>query len=288
MTDQQLIRKASTIVLARNSASGPKVFMLERHIKSEFASGAYVFPGGAVDVDDGLEFYQQISTGVDDASANHQTSVKTGGLGFWVAVIRECFEECGVLIARSVANFDPNSDPRLVSFEDHKVAQRYSNYRDKLNRGDLSFEQMCRAENITLAAGQVMLFSRWVIPLGMPKRFDTCFFLCQMPANQTPLHDGHETVAGLWVTPSAALEMGKSAKIKLVPATIKTLERLSGYPAGDDLITGNTPSGIVAPICPTIVRDANGVPVKVQIPLPGGEVEIALGDELKSMIGAQA
>ena len=38
-------RDSSTVIVLRQAAAALEVFMLERHIKSDFAGGAYVFPG---------------------------------------------------------------------------------------------------------------------------------------------------------------------------------------------------------------------------------------------------
>jgi 8-oxo-dGTP pyrophosphatase MutT (NUDIX family) len=47
-------RVAATVVLMRDSVAGPEVLMLERpHDRGSFA-GAWVFPGGSVDLEDGL------------------------------------------------------------------------------------------------------------------------------------------------------------------------------------------------------------------------------------------
>ena len=47
---------AATVLLVRNNPSGEgiEVFMVERASKANFG-GAYVFPGGKVDAEDGLE-----------------------------------------------------------------------------------------------------------------------------------------------------------------------------------------------------------------------------------------
>lgn len=270
--EQVAIRNAATVVLARDSDQGPQVFMLERNVKSEFVSGAYVFPGGAVDKNDSHETLESICKGVTDAEASRATGLDSGGLGFWVAAIRECFEECGVLIA--------HGDQGSISFDDPELAERFSKHRDALNDREISFSEICLKENLSLPVDSLTYFSRWLTPLGMPKRFDTCFFICPMPSNQVPLHDGYETVSGLWVTPAEALQQGEAGEIKLVPATIKTLEALDGYEAVDQLVSACTPKEPVPTICPTIIRDDAGKPIHIRLPLPDGEIEVPIGGAL--------
>jgi len=275
--EEVAIRNAATVVLARNSDQGPEVFMLERNVKSEFVSGAYVFPGGAVDKHDSHQRLEEICLGLTDTEASQATGMFSGGLGFWVAAIRECFEECGVLIA--------NGRQGPISFENAELAQRFTDHRDALNSRDISFSQICVEENLLLPVDALTYFSRWLTPMGMPKRFDTCFFICPMPANQVPLHDGHETVSGLWVTPNNALKKGEAGEIKLVPATIKTLEKLDGYGTVEELVVGCTPTEMVPTICPEIIRDDEGKPIRVRVPLPEGEIEIPIGGALLKAMG---
>src|SRR5271154_5008365 len=75
-------RPAATVLLVRDGPRGLQVFMVVRHHKIDFASGALVFPGGKVEDDDHL------LAGGDIELASR------------VAAIRETFEECGVLLAR--------------------------------------------------------------------------------------------------------------------------------------------------------------------------------------------
>lgn len=46
-------RLAATAVLMRDAEQGPEALLVQRHGRSGFAAGAWVFPGGAVDPEDG-------------------------------------------------------------------------------------------------------------------------------------------------------------------------------------------------------------------------------------------
>ncbi len=78
-------RLAATVLLVRDRPQGLQVFMVVRHHKIEFASGALVFPGGKVDTED-----RELAGGDDDRAAR-------------IAAIRETYEECGVLLADGAA-----------------------------------------------------------------------------------------------------------------------------------------------------------------------------------------
>ena len=73
--------------------------MLQRHLDSDFVGGAYVFPGGKVDDEDRTPAAEEACACRSDADASAMLGVGVGGLAFWVAALRECFEEAGVLLA---------------------------------------------------------------------------------------------------------------------------------------------------------------------------------------------
>jgi 8-oxo-dGTP pyrophosphatase MutT (NUDIX family) len=77
--DSQEIRFASTVVLLRDSAAGLETLMLKRASKLVFFGGAWVFPGGKVEPEDG-----DIVNGLLDAAR--------------VAGARELFEEAGIRV----------------------------------------------------------------------------------------------------------------------------------------------------------------------------------------------
>ncbi len=69
--------------------------MLRRNLASEFVAGAYVFPGGSVDPEDRGPEAEALCRGLTDAEASDILGLDSGGLAFWVAALRECFEEAG-------------------------------------------------------------------------------------------------------------------------------------------------------------------------------------------------
>ncbi|WP_269759185.1 NUDIX domain-containing protein [Variovorax sp. E3] len=92
------VRNAATLIVLRDGARGLEVLMLRRAEKAnDQNSGASVFPGGVIDAHDrGLH---QRTTGLDDAAASARLGVAEGGLDYYAAAIRECFEEAGLLFA---------------------------------------------------------------------------------------------------------------------------------------------------------------------------------------------
>ncbi|HNA34892.1 MAG TPA: NUDIX domain-containing protein, partial [Microthrixaceae bacterium] len=98
--EQVPVRDAATVMLLRDGSDGPEVCLMQRNLNSDFVGGAYVFPGGAVDPADADADVADRCPDLDDAEASRRLGLAVGGLAFWVAAIRESFEEAGVLLAR--------------------------------------------------------------------------------------------------------------------------------------------------------------------------------------------
>ena len=213
-------RPAATLVVVRDAAAssgGIEVLLSRRAERGDHNSGAWVFPGGVVDGRDGDA--QVCCDGIDDASASHRLGVERGGLAYYVAAVRECFEESGLLFA-CTANGD------WVDL-DGADAARLAPWRGALHRGERSMAELCAAEDLQLATHRLVYLSHWLTPLGRPKRFDTRFFLAALPAGQTAVHDGAELVEQQWLAPAEAL--ARSATLKLLTPTQKTLETLARF-----------------------------------------------------------
>ena len=80
-----------------------EVLMVRRNLRSDFVGGGYVFPGGAVDPHDGAVEAEALCVGRNDAEASALLGLASGGLAYWVAGVRETFEEAGLLLARRAA-----------------------------------------------------------------------------------------------------------------------------------------------------------------------------------------
>ena len=101
-------------------------------------------------------------------------------------------------------------------------------------------------------AGALVKFSRWITPAEVKVRFDTHFFLAQLPEGQTPRVDGEECVDLGWFTPPAALASHASGDILLVFPTIKHLEQLSAF-ASAELLLEYARDRTVLPVQPRVV-----------------------------------
>jgi 8-oxo-dGTP pyrophosphatase MutT (NUDIX family) len=214
---------AATVMLVRDAPDGLEVFMLRRALGASFAGGVYVFPGGRVDAGDHASKLEATCDDLDDPTASARLGLDHGGLAYWVAAIRECFEEAGVLLAR------PADGDAAIRFDDPATERRFEAARRAVHSGDRSLVDVCAAEGLMLLTGLVQYVSHWITPIGEPKRFDTRFFLARAPAAQEPLHDDAETIASLWVTPRDALARAAAGELQLFPPTIRNLEFLDRH-----------------------------------------------------------
>lgn len=221
-------RPAATIILARDSEHGIEVFMMKRTTEVTFAKGMHVFPGGGVDASDHSKDMHDLCVGVDDQRASAELGLEQGGLAYWIAAIRECFEEAGLLIGY-------RHDQTQLQL-DATDAQKLSALRAELAQNNLSFAQLLAREQLRAATDQLIYYSHWITTPGRPRRYDTRFFIAPAPAEQIAMHDNSETVAHLWVRPTQALALFKQGEIDLMFPTIKTLESLVQFGRVEDLL----------------------------------------------------
>ncbi len=225
------LRDAATVMLVRDSVDGSgapavEVCMLRRNLASEFVAGVYVFPGGSVDPADRGDAADELCRGLSDAEASRIMGVPSGGLAFWVAAMRECFEEAGVLLALSRG---APSGTALLDTTDPVVRERFEAHRLEINEGRAGLLDVCRQEGLVLAADSVHYVSHWITPELAPRRYDTRFFVTAAPSGQVARHDDGETIATIWVRPEDALARFEAGEIELLPPTIDNLGKLAAH-----------------------------------------------------------
>ena len=193
-------KPAATVLLIRSEKSRIEVFMMLRNKSTNFG-GAWVFPGGKLEThDDKIELHS-ISQGLTDEMASNILGMKEGGLNYWIACIRECFEESGVLLAyrKSGELFDRVS-------ESEKNTLDY--FRRELNLGKPVLLDLCRELEIKLAVDRLAYISHWITPKTELRRYSTRFFVGLAPTEQQAVHDGGESVKSIWINPEEAIKRG--------------------------------------------------------------------------------
>lgn len=222
-------RPASTLVLARDGDDGVEVFMLKRTLDAAFAGGAFVFPGGAVDPADAAPELAAACAGLDDAAASRLLNLPSGGLAYFVAAIRECFEEAGVLLACDASG-------EIIEPGDDATRAALAAARRAVNESASSFDGFIASTGWRLAVDRLVYQAQWVTQQGRPRRFDARFFVAAAPEGQLASFDGRETVDQFWVRPADALARHGRAEIELLYPTIKTLQALVGFNTVDALL----------------------------------------------------
>ncbi len=200
---------SATILLLRGDHSALEVFMVVRHHQIDFASGALVFPGGKLDPQD---LDPALAARCDGAANDVHTRA------IQIAAIREAYEECGVLLAR------PGNGTELIA---GAQLAPLDSLRMQIQSGAVGFLEFLQTHDLRLACDQLVPFAHWITPEMLPKRFDTHFFVADAPVDQVALHDGHESVDSVWITPQAALAGAKDGNYTVIFPTLRQIERLA-------------------------------------------------------------
>jgi len=222
---------AATLILLRDGLEGLELLVMERHAGLRFAAGATVFPGGRMEAMDHDPHWRRFWTdGEPPADLAHR-----------VAALRECAEECGVLLSR-----DPLASGAL---DDLRCA---------LAAGEGFAAALARMGAVP-ALDCMAPLARWVTPEMLPRRFDTLFYLAPAPEGQHPVCDGGEAVATLWASPRRLLREAEAGQRRLVYATRMTLLRLAGCADVAAAMACALPGReLPAPIMPRLVESASG------------------------------
>lgn len=253
-------RDSATVIVARDGAAGLEVFMLERHLRSDFAGGAYVFPGGTVDDADLDPALADVTDGWSAARAAELSEAgQRHALGFVVCAIRETFEEAGVLLARTAGGAPVRLDE-----------PGWSERRSALAAGEITALELARDAGVRYAADLMRYWMRWITPEYAPRRYDARFFVAHLPEGQEPLHDDVETTASRWIRPADVIAQARAGTFTIIFPTRKTLETVGEQPTARALFDAavDRPRD---PILPTLVF-VDGEP-RVMLPGDGQEHE---------------
>lgn len=253
------VRAAATVMLVRDGADGLEVCMLRRNLKSDFVGGAYVFPGGGVDPADAEA--EGLCDGLTDAAASARLNLPAGGLAFWVAAVRESFEEAGLLQARW-------ADGRPVRFDDPQVAKRFAQHRIDVDSGRRRLPDIFAEEGLRFDFSCTHYVSHWVTPPGSPRRYDTRFFIATAPEGQRAVEDDREVIGTSWLRPAAALERQRSGELVMLPPTIDNLTWLAASSTVQAALDAAAAIDHVPAIIPRVLTQLDG---SQTIVMPGDE-----------------
>lgn len=209
-------RPAATTLIVRDHGGRLEVLMLLRSAQASFMPATHVFPGGAVDRED-ADHLAAADEPVDTITQRLLLGELSPALA--VAALRECFEECGLWLGVDLHPGEAGDIERA----------RLRLARERLCAGSSNIADLARELGLPLATSALHPWSHWVTPLGLPKRFDTRFFVVRLPAGQTPVVDAAEATALAWWHPAEALQRHRGGEFDLALATRRSLEELAAF-----------------------------------------------------------
>ena len=241
-------RDAATIALVRDAPAGLEVYLLRRVRAMAFAGGMHVFPGGSVDPADATADVGWAGPPATQWAADFATTEPLAR-SLVCAAVRETFEESGVLLAGA-------DDGNLLA---DVSSDAWEAERAALEARRHSLSELFARQRLMLRADLLRPLAHWITPEVEPKRFDTRFFLAEMPAGQVTRHVGGEADQRLWLRPQDALDSG----LTMMPPTATVLRDLAAY---DDVAAALTASRTISPVLPKLLVDSSG---DVAFLLPG-------------------
>lgn len=228
---------SATVVLARPGHDGPEVLLLKRLRTSGFVPGAFVFPGGRVDA----------------ADSSADLIARTVGMtaepepAYWMAAAREAFEETGLLLG-------VRADGASCARGDGGLER----WREKLLADQATLIDVLKNEEVRLDFRRTAYCAHWITPVAEPRRYDTRFFLAEVPRECLAVIDAREMSASVWLRPADALERFHRGELPMVFPTARTLHELSRFTTIDDALA-HYRSATIRAIQPRLVRRDGGI-----------------------------
>jgi 8-oxo-dGTP pyrophosphatase MutT (NUDIX family) len=246
-------RPAATLILVRPGNASPEILLLKRSANSRFMPNAHVFAGGAVDSADGSAASYAACAGIDDLEASRRLGLPADGLQYFVAAIRESFEECGLLMAYDASD-------QFVDFSawSEKSVQTL---RAGVNTGETDLATLCGSHGWRLAADEISYYSHWITPLGLPRRYDTRFFIGRAPPAQraSVANAANGEMSELvWRTAADALSDHEAGRLLLMRATHTLLQEISTFGDMDALFAAARSQRDIQPVRPMMPGPSKG------------------------------
>lgn len=203
-----------------------QILLLHRVKTSSSFPSAHVFPGGNVSA-----FHDGLAPGPEEPGRHHD------GEAYRLAAVRETFEESGILLAHK------KGSDRLVevSAEDRETGRKI------IHKGSEPFRKWLDARGGTPDLDGLIPFTRWITPVGPPKRFTTQMYLYFLPTasrvlDQTPLSGATETIiptptpdggvehtAAQFLPADTWIDMAKSGKVIMFPPQFFLLSMVAQF-----------------------------------------------------------
>ncbi|MFD8047128.1 NUDIX hydrolase [Streptomyces chartreusis] len=246
-------KRAATVMLLKDTATGPSVHMLRRRTSMAFAGGAYAYPGGGVDPRDEQQIRWAGPTrawwarrlGLEEAAAQ----------AIVCAAVRETYEEAGVLLA------GPTDD----SVVGDTTGEDWETDRAALVARDLSFAEFLDRRGLALRSDLLGAWTRWITPEFEPRRYDTWFFVAALPEGQRTRNASTEADRTVWIRPTDAASSYDKGELLMMPPTIATLRQLTPYDSAAQTLT----TAPARDLTPVLARARLGEDGEIVLAWPG-------------------
>jgi 8-oxo-dGTP pyrophosphatase MutT (NUDIX family) len=241
--------------------SALEVLLVRRNSRAAFVPGAYVFPGGVVDAADASRDVRSHLIGLAPARAaerlrlSEQLEQKSGSpapIAYYVAALREAFEETGLLVALAADGGPPTTS-----------AVRSA--REELLDDRASFAEVLARLDCRLDLGAVEYIAHWITPEGEPRRYDTRFFIVTVPAGAEPIPDPREMTDALWIRPADAVLRAREGTLPMILPTVRTLEALAEFESAQAALRAFA-GRAVSMVMPRSSGERNALPARPERP----------------------
>jgi len=205
-------RAASSVLLIRDSIGadrGIDVLMLQRPGGMSFAH-SWVFPGGCLESQDKSSQWLAHIFGLTSAEMAEQLQWPEVPHSWWLAAVRELFEEAGILLAETTLSKDELADARA-----------------QLLAGTGDFLSLAQEHGWQFDLSSLLYQSFWIAPEWVSSRYATRFFVAPMPCGQQASPDGAEAMVLQWLRPSESI--ARQEALKLPRPTLENLRLLSQF-----------------------------------------------------------
>ena len=260
-------RDASTVVLLRGGDGAPgglEVYLLRRTLDMAFAGGFCVFPGGGVDPRD---FDHEIGWvgPTPQQWARLLDTTEEHARALVCAAVRETFEESGVLLAGPTED-TVVGDTTGDDWELDRVAREAR---------ELAFTEFLSRRGLKLRTDLLELWGSWITPVFEPRRYDTRFFVAELPAGQVTRDVSTESDHVVWMPVREIIDAVDGKQIAMLPPTYATcLELYDHLTPAEALASAGTRDR--SPILPEMQMDDEGGYLRIPQRL------VALGEAVES------
>jgi 8-oxo-dGTP pyrophosphatase MutT (NUDIX family) len=246
---------AATLILTREAAGRLQVCLLRRNPQSGFMPGAFVFPGGQVDPGDGERAFwaKRVDLGPEAFAERLGETGGADGMAYAVAAVRETFEESRVLLAERRSDRAGGYAAACAWRAAHGAERGW-------------FGRLMASGGWVLRLSDLLRWERWITPAAMPRRFDTRFFLAELPQGQECRPDMREATEGVWLTPREALAANLSGSVPLTPPGLVTLQELTRFTTVSAVLAAATARRWGAGVMPRLISLPAGCQAVILMP----------------------